>query len=267
MRVRRLLRQNLLLALGVAALAGLVWVAVRQEQAAAPAPLTQVDTDRIGRLSVTAGDRPARRFERRDGRWWMQAPYALPAHAEAVERLLAIARATPRSRYAADRFDLARIGLQPPQAVLELGSERIAFGITDAIHADRYVLGADGVALLPDRFSAWLMAPAESEIDRRLAAPLDVVREVRVDGVARPELIAAWERVTTSQILAAPADADGSGTVAVELGDARGGQVRYTLKRSEDGRYAARRADPALLYPLEETQMQFLLPAPAAAVR
>ena len=71
MRVRRLLRQNLLLALGVAALAGLVWVAVRQEQAAAPAPLTQVDTDRIGRLSVTAGDRPGGRCadDDTDGRW------------------------------------------------------------------------------------------------------------------------------------------------------------------------------------------------------
>lgn len=262
--MRRLSRQNLLLAAGVALLAGLAWLVVQQEKAAAPAPLTTLAPEQIERFSVRAGERAVRRFERREGRWWMQEPYRLPAQADAVQRLLAVATARPRARHAAARFDPARIGLQPPQAVLEFGDQQIAFGTTDALHGDRYVQTGDGIALLPDRYSAWLLAPAESEIERRLAAPLAQVSEVRVAGAAVPALAAAWDRVATGQVRAAADIAAPAQAVAVELGDSQGSLVRYALWRDAEGRYLALRAEPALLYPLEEAQMQFLLPAAGA---
>lgn len=258
--MRRPLRQNLVLA-GIVALAAVtVWLVVRREQAAIAQPLTAIDITQTKELRVRNGDKPARRFERRDGVWWMSEPYALPAHADAVGRLLAIARAAPRSRHARAQFDLARIGLDPPQAVLELDDRPIAFGLTDAIRGDRYVLSGQIVALMPDRFSAWLLAPAESELDHRLAAPLGTVTDVVIDGQSRPEFAAAWQQVTTSQVVAAQA-APLAPTIAVELVAADGKRIRYTLWRRDDGRYAALRGDPALLYPLDEIQMQQLLPA------
>jgi hypothetical protein len=258
--VRRQLRQNLVLA-GVVALAAVaVWLVIRREQAAIELPLTAIDTTLTRELRVRNGDKPARHFERRDGVWWMREPYELPAHADAVARLLAIARAAPRSRHARAQFDLSRIGLDPPQAVLELDDCPIAFGLTDAIRGDRYVLSRQIVALMPDRFSAWLLAPAESELDHRLAAPLDTITDVVVDGRSRPELAAAWQRVTTSQVVAAQ-DAPATATIRVELVAADGRRIRYTLWRRDDGRYAALRGEPALLYPLDEIQMQHLLPA------
>jgi hypothetical protein len=258
--MRRQLRQNLVLA-GIVALAAVtVWLVVRREQAAIARPLTAIDTTQTHELRVRNGDRPARRFERRDGVWWMREPYELPAHADAIDRLLAIARAAPRSRHARAQFELARIGLDPPQAVLELDGVPIAFGLTDAIRGDRYVLSDQTVALMPDRFSAWLLAPAESELDHRLAAPLGTITDVVIDGRSRPELAAAWQQVTTSQVVAAQA-APATATIPVELVGAGGRRIRYTLWRRDDGRYAALRGEPALLYPLDENQMQHLLPA------
>lgn len=258
--MRRQLRQNLVLA-GIVALAAVtVWLVVRREQAAIGRPLSAIDTTQTTELRVRNGDRPARHFERRDGIWWMREPYALPAHADSIGRLLTIARAAPRSRHARAQFDLARIGLEPPQAVLELDGVPITFGLTDAIRGDRYVLSGQTVALMPDRFSAWLLAPAESELDHRLAAPLGTLTDVVIDGQSRPELAAAWQQVTTSQVAAAQA-APAMSTIAVELVAADSTRLRYTLWRRDDGRYAALRGEPALLYPLDEIQVQHLLPA------
>lgn len=262
--MRRHLRQNLLLAAALGVLGATAWLVTAREQASL-APLTTLDTAQITSLRVRIGDQAPRRFERRDGRWWMREPYAMPAHPDAVARLVAIAAAPTRSRHARDRFDPTRIGLAPPQAVLELDDLRLEFGITDAIRGDRYVRTADTIALMPDRFSGWLLAPAESEIDHRLAAPLQRLAQVRIAGIDRPELAAAWERVTTSQVIAPDASAANGTSIAVELVDADGGRIGYTIRRRDDGRYLAVRSDPALAYPLEENQMQQLLPAAAGA--
>ena len=261
--MRRRTRQNLVLGAVVALAALAVGLVIQREQASLGEPLAMVDTASVTHLRVRAGDKPSRAFERRDGQWWMSEPYRMPAHEDAVARLLAIASATPRQRYAAGRFEAARIGLSPPQALLEVGTLRLEFGITDAIRGDRYVRTADGIALLPDRFSGWLLAPAESEIDHRLAAPLAAVTHVRIDGQAHPELAAAWNRVTTSQVVAPEAPA--AVAVAVELADAQGNRVTFRVWRRDDGRYLALRDAPALVYPLEEPQMQQLLPAAAGA--
>jgi hypothetical protein len=261
--VRRHLRQNLLLAAAVGTLGAIAWIVTSREQRAL-APLTTVDTTHVTTLRVSVGEKPSRSFEHRDGRWWMREPYAMPAHADAVARLLAIASSPTRSRHPRDRFDAARIGLAPPQATLELGGLQLEFGITDAIHGDRYVRTSDAVALMPDRFSGWLLAPAESEIDHRLAEPLQRLTSVRIDGAERPELVDAWDRVTTSQVIAPDANATNAtnaAVIAVDLADAAGHRVGYTVRRRDDGRYLAVRTEPPLAYPLDENQMQQLLPA------
>ena len=260
--MRRHLRQNLLLTAAVAALAAIVWFVTAREQASTLAPLTDIDTTRIAAVTVSARGKPIRRFDRHDGRWWMREPYAMPAHKDAVARLLAIAAAPTRSRHARDRFDAARVGLDPPQAVLELDGRRLEFGVTDAIRGDRYVRSGDTLALMPDRFSGWLLAPAESEIDHRLAEPLAHVVQVTIDGRDRPEFAAAWDRVTTSQVVA-PETVSGPAR-SVELADASGRRIAFTVRRRDDGRYVAVRTEPALAYPLDEPQIQQLLPAGGA---
>ena len=257
--MRRHLRQNLLLGAGVALLALMTWLVVKQEQTATTTPLTTIDASRVKTLSVRNGNQPLRRFERGASGWQMREPFDMPAQAQAIERLLAIVSAPPRSLYEAGKFDAHKIGLQPPQAILDLDGQAIEFGGTDAIRGDRYVRVGGKIALVPDRFSAWLLAPPEAEVERRLMAPLQQLASVQINGKIHNELIAAWGAVATGQVKAggetAPADA-----VAVQL-DGDGGRIDYRLWRRDDGRYAALRTQPPLLYPLEEAQVQQLLPA------
>lgn len=256
--MRRALRQNLLLAGGVALLGVLAWATVSQEQSALSAPLTRIDTSQVAELRVRSAQQPLRRFQRQGEGWQMREPFDLPAQNEAVARLLAIAAAPPRQWLDATTLDPRKIGLDPPQAVLQLDAQTIEIGSTDALRGDRYVRAAGRIALVPDRFSAWLLAPPESELARRLAAPLAHVDAVSIDGQIHNELIAAWSAATTGQVAAARTAAPES-SVSVQLRGS-GGSIDYRIWRDTEGRYAALRREPPLLYPLEEVQVQQLLP-------
>lgn len=144
-----------------------VYVEIERERALALDPLTTIDTAAVRTLMVSCNGCTTRRFEKVDGHWQMRTPFAQAADDARVERLLAIASAPVRFRHAADSFELRKVGLDPPQATLQLDQLTLHFGTTDAIHGDRYVQLRDTVALVPDRFSALLFGKPENE----LAAP------------------------------------------------------------------------------------------------
>lgn len=167
--------RNLPLLLGVLALLGAaVHLQLRHERAQAIDPLTTIDTDSVRQLEVECRGCATRRFEKADGHWRMLEPQAGAADPKAIANLLAIAHAPVRYRHAAGEIDPARVSLEPPQATLRLDDTAIAFGMTDAIHGDRYVALGDVVALVPDRFSVHLFASPESELaDAAVADPED----------------------------------------------------------------------------------------------
>lgn len=149
-----------------AALAVLLGVAVvaqvRHERAALPPPLTALDPAAIHHIVLACAGCPAQEFAREAAGWRMLAPVAGPADPVRVEKLLAIARAPVRTRFARGELDPAKLGLVPPAAVLTLDGTRLAFGTTDAIQQDRYVAVDGEIALVPDRFSAVLFVAPEA---------------------------------------------------------------------------------------------------------
>lgn len=160
-----------MLAGACAALGAAVWLQVQREHALARDPLTRIDLAAVRTLQVDCRGCTTRRFERIDGHWQMREPHDVRADDTAVERLLAIATAPVRSRHARDAFDAAKLGLDPPQAVLTLDGHALRFGATDAIDGDRYVDTGEVIALVPDRFSALLFEPAEREMARETSPP------------------------------------------------------------------------------------------------
>ncbi|UXI68586.1 DUF4340 domain-containing protein [Tahibacter amnicola] len=258
--MKRETRKNLFLLSLVTALAAGSWWVVIGERQAAYTPLTTMAAD----IDILAIDCPSqcrsRRFAREEGRWQMREPYAMPAEPEAVRRLLALAVAPSRSRRPASQYDLSKIGLRPALAIVTIGHEALSLGGTDAINGDRYVRIGGDVALVADRFSAWVLAPPESEIDRHPAAPL-TVHSVLVEGNPHPELVPAWQTVTASQVQTPVQISASDKTILVELvaSDADE-QVRLRVLPRE-GRYVALREQPPLAYWLDEAQVQQLLPA------
>lgn len=260
--MKRRTRTRLMLALLVALLGAAVYAERMREEWARPQPLTTADTSTATRIVVECRSCRGRVFERTQTGWRMREPYAFAANEEAVARLLAIASAPVRKRRAATQFDAKKLGLDPPVASIRIGELRIDLGTTDAINGLRYLRHGDDVALVPDNYSAWLLAPPESELDRRLT-PLDFeLATVRVDGEERPALAAAWRIVTTSQVVASNTIVlDNDTKRQIELVAKDGTTLRYRLARG-DGRYVALRDDLPLAYPLEEAQVQHLLPPP-----
>lgn len=246
---------------GLVALLGAgVLAELKREEWALPQPLTTLDANTLEQVAVECRNCRARRFEKTGGRWQMREPYDLPADDDAVARLVAIAGAPVRRRHAATEFDAKKLGLDPPVAAARLGDIRIELGTTDAINGQRYVRFGDTIALVPERYGAWLLASPESELDHHLHPPGLVLDAVRVDGAAHPELIVPWRQATTSQVRRSDGIVlDNATKRLVDLVTKDGRTIRYAVARSE-GRYVALREDLPLAYTLEEAQMQHLLP-------
>jgi hypothetical protein len=156
--MKRRTRSLLLGATVVAGLAVLAVLQVRHERAVAIDPLTRLDPSRVQAIIVRCKGCPTRRYEHSGGVWRMQEPRAEAADPEVIARLLSIAATPVRDRHPRADLDPAKLGLDPPQATLALDDRVLAFGTSDAIHGDRYVAVGDEIALVPDRFSAWLFA-------------------------------------------------------------------------------------------------------------
>jgi hypothetical protein len=132
----------------------------------APRPLLDVVPARIDRIVLEcASCGTPRRFQRVQGRWEMTQPWAVPAAAPRIERLLGIPATPVRRRFGAPPADAAALGFAPPFARITLGELPIEFGTTDAIDNARYVRSGDEVALIPDRISVELLAAPERFVD------------------------------------------------------------------------------------------------------
>lgn len=248
--MRKATRTNLVLAFVAAVLGALAWWQVRGEVATREPPLTTIDTDAVADIHVQCAGCVERRFTRTPGGWRMTAPYALDADPTAIARLLAIADASVRLREPVERYDLAKIGLEPPTMTLELDTTRIAIGSTDALRGERYVQDGARIARVPDRFSPFLVATPESELDRHLVARAAEVRSARVDGVGVPALAAAWREVRATRITPSDASAP-AGSRRIDLDFADGTSTTWHVQRRADG-WVARRDDPALDYHLAD---------------
>ncbi|HEY0230702.1 MAG TPA: hypothetical protein VGC55_05585 [Dokdonella sp.] len=170
--MKRRARTNLIL-LAVSALLGLaVWAELRREQTMGD-PLTSLDIDAVHTIVVACAGCTPRHFEKQGAHWRMLEPYAQPADDRAIARLLAIARAPVRLRHAAGELDAKKIGLDPPQATLQLDGTLLKFGKNDAIDGDRYADVGGSVALVPDRFSVLLFAAPENELAKAPPAAKD----------------------------------------------------------------------------------------------
>ncbi|MGA9341734.1 MAG: DUF4340 domain-containing protein [Rhodanobacteraceae bacterium] len=260
----RQVRTNLILLLVAALLGCCVFAEVRREQGTREPPLTGLDLGAINTLDVQCPDCATRTFERVSGRWWMRTPYRLMADDTAIARLLAIAHAPVRSSRPASAFDPARVGLEPAGATLDIGGTRLSFGDTDAIDGNRYVREGDHIALIDDRFSPYLHATAESELDRHLLPPGEQLLELRVDDMARTQSAGAWRTVEARRIDKAKQNAPlAVGAVHAQLRLRDGSRIDYRFYR-DGAQTLALRQTPPLIYTLDEAQVQALL-GPRAA--
>lgn len=256
--MQRASRTNLIL-LGIAVLLGVaVYSRITTESAGFEPPLSNLDPDQVQRVAANCHGCTARSFERRDGHWWMTSPYSLPADDAMVERLIGIAASPVRSRRPLQELDAGKIGLDPSLMHLALDDRQFDIGMTDAMLGDRYVLSGKTVAMVPDRFSPFLTAAAESELDRHLVPRGSVLASLRINDVDRPDLIETWTGALAGRISASDGTAVSDAGDIVELLFGDGAKISYHIIRNGDV-MAARRIEPPLSYTLSPGQAIGLL--------
>jgi hypothetical protein len=158
------------LAVTTALLAAAVYAELGHERTGTQAALTMLDPAAVQRLEIRCSTCRTRRFARNADGWQMLEPYALPADADAVAHLLAIARTPVNRRLQLHEYDLAKLGLSPPQFTLTFDDTVVSIGGEDSIEHDRYVRVGDELLRVSDRFSARLLEAPERELADPAAA-------------------------------------------------------------------------------------------------
>ena len=150
--MKRATRQRLAVFFFAAALlllAGWQW---QHDARNAPGTLTALAPASVTRIALTLPGAPALHYEKRDGHWWRTDGTPARAIDSRVNALADIAAASVLSWRAAADFDPANIGLLPPQAVLVLNDQTLAFGETSVTGPQHYVRVGQRIALVSPRY-------------------------------------------------------------------------------------------------------------------
>lgn len=148
--MKRAARTRLALLIGVAVLAALALWQWQRDAHDAPGSLLSLDPAAITQVTLQLGDTPAVQYAKRDGHWWRSDGQRIDDRY--ADTLTAAAAAPVLQWRAASAFDTAKIGLAPPQAVLTLDDQRLAFGAMSATGPQCYVQVGARVALVSLRF-------------------------------------------------------------------------------------------------------------------
>lgn len=132
----------------IALLAAAAWQ-LRSDQNAAPGTLLSFKPEKITRVNLEMGNAPAEKYVKRDAHWW-RIDQAAPMRADdrRIGELIRIAAAPVQSWQPATSYDLAKIGLAPPQAKLTLDNATLNFGSMTAIGHDIYVQTGERVGIV-----------------------------------------------------------------------------------------------------------------------
>lgn len=150
--MKRAARQRLLLLLAVTALLLLAGWQLRRDALNAPGALTALDPAAITRVALSLPGAPTLHYEKRAGHWWRTDDTPARAIDSRLDTLTRIASAPVSGWRPASDFDAAKIGLAPPQAVLTLDDQTLAFGETSVTGPQHYVRVGQRIALVSPRY-------------------------------------------------------------------------------------------------------------------
>jgi hypothetical protein len=152
--MKRTARQRWVLLAAVAALVALAGWQWQRDAGRANGALTALDPAAIRHVSLALPGAATLHYEKRgDGHWWRaDGPARRVADDDRLRDLADIAGARVLGWRPLADFEPAKIGLAPPQAVLTLDGQTLAFGVNAVTGPQRYVRVGERVALVSARY-------------------------------------------------------------------------------------------------------------------
>lgn len=224
---------------------------------------------------VTLQNKETLTFEKRDGLWWLTAPFAAPVNQVRMRQLLEVGQAASSAHYPIKPEELAQFGLDQPQATLALGDSILQFGTTDPINMRRYVRVGDNLHLVDDNFFHHLTASATDYVDKKLIPEGAKIRQIELPGLkamkgadghwtAEPagdgktdwaELASTWATARAIEVKRLEKDSQGD-TIRITLHE--GSPIEFIILRKQPALTLARR-DLGLQYEMTADTSRDLL--------
>ncbi len=114
--------------------------------------LTAIDPSGIRHISLSLPGAPTMHYEKRDGHWWRTDGTPMRASDARLSDLADTAAAHVLSWRPVRDFDLAKIGLAPAKAVLDLDGQTLEFGESVVTGPQHYVRAGERIALISVRY-------------------------------------------------------------------------------------------------------------------
>ncbi len=150
--MKRAARQRLLLLFAVLALLVLAGWQLQRDARNQTGPLTSIDPASVTHITLTLPGAPAMHYAKRDGHWWRTDGTPARANDARLGDLADTAAAHVLSWRPSSDFELAKIGLAPPKAALDLDGQTLEFGESSVTGPQHYVRVGQRVALVSARY-------------------------------------------------------------------------------------------------------------------
>lgn len=186
----------------IAALAWAVIYRSGQEKAASGPPLTALSANAVSHVGIERPEQPAIALEKTGSEWKLVAPLPARANALNVANLLRVIAAPVETRFPAVVAELARYGLDKPQARVRLENEEIAFGALHPLKNQIYVLYKNEVVLIPAHHLATAAYPYTNFIDSRLFEEDRKLTALKLPGFTLTLKDGVWQRQPPDKRLA-----------------------------------------------------------------
>lgn len=169
---------NLLLLVVVVVLGLVAWLEPGVKKEEQLKTLTGRGPETVQRLRIEQPGGVIIEFEKRQDRWMMLRPYAMPANQVKLTALARVVEAPILQNFpAAQKERLAQFGLDKPVR-LDLDQQTVLFGGIEPISKHRYVQFDDRLMLIVDRFYHHLNAPPEQLLSHNLLPEGSRLKEI-----------------------------------------------------------------------------------------
>jgi len=158
---------NGLLVLMIAILTAVGYRLERAAEGQVPAPQSEFDAAAVERIEIRSANGQLA-LQRQQAGWTLLEPVHWPADRASVERLFRLADTGEARPLPASGADLARLGLDPPLASVQLGETAVRFGAVNNIGERRYTQIDATLYLLPDVHLPLILQGPAGFIDRHL---------------------------------------------------------------------------------------------------
>jgi hypothetical protein len=273
---------NLLLLLGVAALAAYALYKPKQDEDAAQHKISTLSPAQVKRVRIEPRGGTAMELQKEGDDWFLVQPMRARADRTQVDRLLDLVNARSREKLAAT--ELQRFDLDQPALRVAYDDFVVAFGTTNPLSQEQYVQAGDGVYLLSGFYRSLVPERAERVLTHALFRQAEKPLGFRLKAFAVEQRDGKWQvqpapgkeppsqddlnrwvdawRLASS-LLTQPANARTAAAEWIDVRLAQGGALRLGVVQRAP-QLVLLRPDEQLTFHFSEEMSERLLSSPVA---